>query len=204
MVSGKVTKPANFPFPVGDIGAGDHVVLQTAFNARTGFSPGQSSILLVRGHYHPTAKGFELDPEDPEDFDFTVSTRIVFPPAAPGSANLHTGTANSNSVSGGTFPPVLAPGKGDEGSEDGPPVPSGPFVPGVPTATQSLVIPDPGDPAVDFLANDSIGTNFGRFHRPGRQSRGAQRRREWRRYNLLPRQTGLQRTQPTAAPASHN
>jgi hypothetical protein len=163
LVSGKVTKPAHFPFPVGDIGAGDHVVLQTAFTARTVFSPGQSSILLVRGRYHPTAKGFELDPEDPEDFDFTVRTRIVFPPAAPGSANLHTGTVNSNSVSGGTFPPVLAPGKADEGSKDGPPVPNGPFVPGVPTATQSLAIPDPGDPAVDFLANDLLGLISGGF-----------------------------------------
>jgi hypothetical protein len=39
LVSGKVTKPANFPFPVGDIGAEDHVLLQIAFNARTGFPP---------------------------------------------------------------------------------------------------------------------------------------------------------------------
>src|ERR1700676_3319650 len=83
LVSGRVTKPATFPFPIGEIDAGNHVVLQTAFNAPR-FNPGGSLILLVQGHYFPTANGPELDPQD---YDFTVTEHIILPASGPGSAS---------------------------------------------------------------------------------------------------------------------
>ena len=174
LITALTTKPSTFPLKLGEIDAGGGVVLQTAFKSFTQFNPGQHLLLLVHGEFDQSnhSDRFWWEPEDfdfPENFaffddrDFTVLEKVVLPPASPGSANVQTGNAGSNTVTGGTFPPVLIPKDFDQANEPGPPVPTSTDIFAPPANGGSMVKQDPGDPAVDFIANDPLNLVSGGF-----------------------------------------
>jgi hypothetical protein len=122
--------PTTFPVVLGTIAPGNSVTFQASFNA-TSLATDTSYLLTVSGTYQvgTTTAGF------------AVNRFIVIPPASPGSATLQTTTVGSVSVSGAPFPhqPLNFP---DDVNESVPPVPTGPFVPGIPSAgTQSAEVP---------------------------------------------------------------
>jgi hypothetical protein len=93
---------------------------------------------------------------------FQVNRFIVLPPASPGSGTLQTVTIGPQTVSGAPFPhqPLDFP---DDANESSPPVPTGPFVPGVPSAgTQSTPVPSPSGGGVPFGIQPLAAVTFNR------------------------------------------
>jgi hypothetical protein len=142
------------PIAVGPIDGGQSAIIQASFkNAR--LTPGNPYRLVVSGTYE-TGTGYG------ERRPFTVGSVVVLPPAAPGSAEVHRATAAPNKVSGAHFPP-RRPSFGDEVNGSRWTVPTGKFVPGTPTPSQTSIekvrLGDP--PAIVFEVNNGIGITTG-------------------------------------------
>ena len=151
----------SLPILLGKIDAGQNAVVEATFSA-AGLTPGVRYSLEVHGKYLPPDNRPSVDDKSDEHKGrrFSVLTELVLPPAAPGSGVVQTRNAPAQTVSGGRFPPVKMPDNFDEANDAGPPVPTGPFVP-VKPAGGTVPKPDPGDPAVNFAANDPLGLTSG-------------------------------------------
>jgi hypothetical protein len=153
--SAALLPPTTFPILLGKMDAGQSATVQASFNGNQ-LTPGKQYLLVMNGSYRPVNKGVDKD----EGHVFTVSTVMVFPPAAPGSSPARSVTVAAHQISGAPFPPQ-PPSFDDEVNPPIAPVPSAPFVRGLPTLTATDVIPAPfGDPpAIVFNANNSLGIN---------------------------------------------
>ena len=155
--SAPLLTPTAFPLLVGEIDAGQSASVQTNFNGNQ-LTPGEQYLLVMNGSYRPVNKGVNKD----EGHVFTVTTVVVLPPTAPGSADVGAVSVPPNLVSGGGFPhqPLNF---GDEVNRPRWTVPTAPFEAGTPTPTGTSVTPAPfGDPpAIVFNANNGLGLTSG-------------------------------------------
>jgi len=98
---------------------------------------------------------------------FDVSADVVLPPLAPGSAALQTTTADAQSVTGAPFLPFPPAFEDDEENGSNWIVPTGPFVAGTPTASNTGALQAPRDQfrtrrpreaagVVTFNTNDAV------------------------------------------------
>ena len=135
--------PTAFPVLVGDIGARQSSTLQASFDGKP-LTPRKQYLLVMNGSY--------------EGHEFTVTTTVVFPPAAPGSSPFKTKTIESHHIYGAPFPPQKP--SFDVDPRVHVPVPmTAPIVPGTRTKTPTVIKPAPsGDPPeILFEANNSLG-----------------------------------------------
>jgi hypothetical protein len=124
LTGGTLTSPV-LPVSLGTIPAGGSAILNATFSGV--FLPGDSPVLTVEGTFSLAGS----------IFCFSLSRTLVIPPAAPGSALLGSVMVMGHEVTEGNFPPQ--PPRFDERvNPAGWTVPMGPFVPGVPTATQTM------------------------------------------------------------------
>ncbi len=169
--------PVKLPVLLGEIDAGQSTVIQASFSS-VRLKQGEEYWLQVRGTYRLAGKagdkdhGYWYGAKDDgglssgknQDREFDLSTGIVLPPTAPGSAALQSSTAGSQTVAGGGFPHIPLPQDFDEANEAVPPIPTGPFIAVTPTPTGTAPQPDPGDPSVAFNANDPLDLISGGFN----------------------------------------
>lgn len=152
--SGTLTSPSSLPVSLGMIPVGGFAVLNADFTGGP-FVPGATYALTVKGTY---AVGTAT-------YCFELTTNLVIPPAAPGSADLISVSVAPRSVSGGGFPhqPLNF---GDEVNKLRWTVPTAPFVAGTPTTTGTLAQKAPlGDPGtVTFVTNNGLGLTSGGFN----------------------------------------
>ncbi len=125
-----LVSPVTFPVALGTIAPAGSATFEVSFNSSS-LTVNTSYLLIVNGTYQVggATAGFQLN------------RFLVLPPASPGSGTLVTTTVNPLTVTGAPFPhqPINFP---DDANESVPPVPTGPFVPGVPSASsQSTPIP---------------------------------------------------------------
>ena len=134
-------------------GPSDSATIQASFSGDQ-LIPGTRYLLVMDGGYRPKDRGTSQD----RGHVFTLRTRVVVPPAAPGSAPFRSIVLNPHRVSGAPFPP-RPPVFDDDVNERSAPVPHAPFVAGTPTPTATTVTPAPfGDPpAIVFTANTGLG-----------------------------------------------
>ena len=116
-----LTSPASLPFNLGDIPALGSEVLNANFSGGP-FTPGGSYVLTLQGTYAV----------DTATYCFTLTSDLIIPPSAPGSALVTKVTVEPDSVFGAPFP-HLPPINYSRVNPGGPPVPTAPFVPGTPT-----------------------------------------------------------------------
>ena len=116
-----LTSPAFLPFNLGEIPALGSEVLNANFSGGP-FSPGGSYVLTLQGTYAV----------DTATYCFTLTSDLIIPPGAPGSAPVTEVTVDPDSVSDAPFPPQ-PPIHYSRANPGGPPVPTAPFVPGTPT-----------------------------------------------------------------------
>lgn len=111
------------------------------------FSPGSTSSITVSGTF---ISGHQRH-------CFRAKANIDIPAAAPGSNALKSTNVVSNRVVGGRFPHQPPNSDNDENASRWT-VPTGAFVPGTPTATETSPLKAPlGDPpAIDFVINNSL------------------------------------------------
>jgi hypothetical protein len=180
--------PAKFPALIGDIGPNQYAILEASFKSGH-LIPGKKYVLLVRGRYTSTNKQGGEDqhhdssnhqhashettsmkesesrddrhhPGEETRHEFTAEVVIMLPPAAPGSAPLRTGAVRVNHISGAPFP-ALPPNFNEEVNGSRWTVPTGAFVPGIPTpsgtSTQKAPLGDPN--SVTFIANNGFKVN---------------------------------------------
>jgi len=155
-----LVSPPTFPVPLGTIAPAGSATFEVSFNSST-LTVNTSYLLIVTGTYQVggATAGFQLN------------RFLVLPPASPGSGTLVTTTVNPLNVTGAPFPhqPINFP---DDANESVPPVPTGPFTPGVPSASsQSTPIPAGGivafgvqplaASAVTFSRNTGLGLTSG-------------------------------------------
>jgi hypothetical protein len=151
-----------FPMPLGEIGPGQYATIQADFNSAA-LAQGTPYRLTVHGTYR------SKDRDDPDDkkqsgerHEFTLTDQITLPPVSPGSAQLHSSKIEPHTVSGGNYP-HRAPNFAEEENGSRWTVPTGPFVPGKPTPSETKLDKaprTPGDPGgVTFNANDGLGIN---------------------------------------------
>jgi hypothetical protein len=164
-----LTSPA-LPFNLGTIPVNGSIVLDADFIGGP-FTPRNSYALTVQGTY---AVGSNT-------YCFTLNVTLLVPPGAPGSALLNSVNIESNSVTGGPFPPQ--PPTLDDQNGSLWTVPTAPFVPGTPTATSTgtqmsplgptarLLTPLQPGPIV-FLANNGLGINGNTIAEPSGASGG--------------------------------
>jgi len=144
---GTLTDPPSLPFEPGPIPAGGAVVLDTTFT--DAFMPLGSYPLELKGTYDVGASTYCFD----------LTTTLVIPPGAPGSATLGSVSISPHDVTGAPFP-SQPPEFGDEVNNQQWTVPTAPFEPlGVPPPGSTSVMPAPfGDPpAIVFNANSGLG-----------------------------------------------
>src|SRR6266542_2517003 len=169
---GTLTTPT-LPDNLGTIPAGGSTILNTNFTGGP-FTPGGAYALTVEGTYQ--VGGFT--------FCFTLNITLRIPPSAPGSGPLGSVTVGSNSVTGAPFPPQPPELDNENGSLWT--VPTGPFVPGTPTATstnaqmapalartnreQLVSLDSPG--TVEFPENRGLGINGNSIAEPSGASGG--------------------------------
>lgn len=150
-----LTSPASLPFNLGDIPALGSEVLNANFSGGP-FTPGGSYVLTLQGTYAV----------DTATYCFTLTSDLIIPPSAPGSALVTKVTVEPDSVFGAPFP-HLPPINYSRVNPGGPPVPTAPFVPGTPTpnmtgalmpitSTSSMALLSSPPPIV-FLANNGLG-----------------------------------------------
>jgi hypothetical protein len=141
------------PISVGGIDAGGSAILQVNFDGGR-LAPGKEYQLVVRGSFQEAQSG--------RSHGFTAASVIVLPPAGPGSAKVRTATVPPNKTSGAPYPPQR-PRFGREANGSRWTVPTGRFVPGEPTrsetSTEKAVLGDP--PAIVFNINNGIGITNG-------------------------------------------
>lgn len=151
LAGGTLTSPASLPFNLGTIPADGSAVLNADFSGA--FAPLGTYALTVEGTYAVGAA----------TYCFTLTSNLVIPPAAPGSAPLNTTTVGSNQNTGGPFPPQPPSFDEDTTNPSRWTVPIAPFVPGTPTpnstGTQKAPLGDP--PAIVFNVNNSVGITNG-------------------------------------------
>jgi hypothetical protein len=171
------------PLRIGNIRAGRGAIVEASFS-RGQLIAGKEYALIVRGTYELQKKDNEEDSasvrnspfsrdmraheekhelkdkdkhHEAERRDFSVKQVIVLPPDAPGQANVGTIQIPSSTVKGGRFP-HQPPHFDNDVNQAAPPVPTTPFVSGVPTPTSTGAMPAPfGDPpAITFKANNGL------------------------------------------------
>jgi len=130
-----LTSPSTLPFDLGTIQEDASAVLEANFSSEEPFTAGGSFAVTVQGTY---VVGGATD-------RFVLTYELLIPPRSPGSAPLGTATLDPERTAGPypAFPPQK-PGSVPE-NPAGPPVPTGPFVPGEPTPTGSEVREAPLD-----------------------------------------------------------
>jgi hypothetical protein len=143
--------PTTFPVSLGTIAGGASVAFQANFNAAS-LTVDTSYLLTVSGIYQvgSATAGFQ------------INRFIVLPAASPGSGTLLTTTVNPLTVTGAPFPsqPLNFP---DDANESSPPVPTGPFVAGVPSASsQSTPVPSPSIGGIPFGIQPLAAVTFNR------------------------------------------
>ena len=155
--SATLTAPA-LPLHLGEIGVGHFAVIQVDFNS-SGLAQHTEYELVVRGTYR-TKEGDDRD--DQERHEFTLRDHITLPPVSPGSAQVKSAKIDPHKVSGGKYP-HREPNFDEEENPARWTVPTGPFIPGKPTPTETKLEKaprTPGDPpGVIFNANDGLGIN---------------------------------------------
>ena len=135
LAGARLTVPAFLPFDLGTLLPNGSAILDADF-AGGPFLPSTSYALTIRGTYA----------HEHERRCFKLKASLSVPPAAPGSAPLQTATVGSNTVKGGPFPHQPLDFENDVNSS-GWTVPTGPFVPGIPTPTATSPQAAPiGDP----------------------------------------------------------
>ena len=151
--TGMLTTPAALPFNLGAISTDSSAVFNMAFSGGP-FTPRNSYALTIQGTY---AVGSSIN-------SFTLTSNLLIPPASPGSAPLKALTAASNKVTGAPFK-SQPPSFGNSVNRPRWTVPTGPFVPSVPTPTGTAVqsiprgqanLPEAAAPIV-FLENNGLG-----------------------------------------------
>lgn len=137
------------PVVVGDIDASSNANVQANFTS-SGLAQGQSYRLVMHGSYQAGKKSRK----------FLVESGIKLLPAAPGSGTVKTVTVQPNKVSGAPYKPQRPRFDKDVNGSRWT-VPTGKFVPGVPTPTNTAAQKAPiGDPpAITFLVNNGLGIN---------------------------------------------
>jgi hypothetical protein len=168
------------PVEIGRLDSGQSTTVQADF-ASNELSAGKSYELSIRGSYrvgrgsdddhegvradepekdnrHGKADDREDDRHEGHRFGFVAKAVVEVPPASPGQGTLGTVAVPPNVVSGGGYPPQPPTMESDVNS-GAPPVPTGQFVPGVPTPTGTAATPAPfGDPpTVTFTVNQPLG-----------------------------------------------
>ncbi|HMD96637.1 MAG TPA: PEP-CTERM sorting domain-containing protein [Terriglobia bacterium] len=126
-----LVSPTVFPVALGNIAPGQDAIFQADFST-TGLAQNTPYLLTIRGTYQVGGA----------TAGFTVNHSILLPPASPGSGTANTTTVPANTVTGAPYP-HQPPNMTDEVNEPGPPVPTGPFVPGTPTPIGSSAFPAP-------------------------------------------------------------
>jgi hypothetical protein len=156
--------PVKFPLILGDIAPDKYGILEANFKSDH-FIPRKKYVLVVRGKYLTTNKEDDHGSHDrgkKEKHEFTARINITLPPAAPGSALLHTTAFASHEVSGAPFP-EQPPSFDQEVNVGRWTVPTGSFSPGIPTqfgtSAEKAPIGDPNN--VTFLVNNHLGFNMG-------------------------------------------
>ena len=155
IAAGKLTQPATLPEVLGAIPKNALGTLGAIFTAVAGtsFQPGGSYTIKVEGTFR----------EERQTFKFALAQSLRIPPAAPGSAQLLSGSSLAQTVSGAHYPhqPTL-PQRVNEGGL-GWIVPKGPDRPAQPRSSQTTVQPAPqvDPPPIDFETNTSLGLNDG-------------------------------------------
>ena len=151
---GTLKVPASLPDDLGTLASKASAKVDADFFGGP-FLPSTSYPLTITGTYVV----------EHETHCFKLKATLTVPPAAPGSAPLKTTTVGPNTVTGAPFPHQPLNFDGDVNTA-GWTVPTGPFVPGVPTATvtspQKAPLGDP--PAIDFFVNNSLGLTSGGFN----------------------------------------
>ncbi len=142
----------SFPVALGVIAPSGSAVFQGNFNATT-LAQNTKYLLTVRGTYQVgSAKA-----------GFTVNRYITIPVASPGSGTVTTTSVGSIFVTGAPFPPQ-PPKFDNEVNSPRAPIPTGPFVPGIPTptVTGASSFGSPGSPIKKQLAAPIVfNTNVG-------------------------------------------
>ncbi|HEX3127613.1 MAG TPA: hypothetical protein VH394_09795 [Thermoanaerobaculia bacterium] len=140
------------PIDVGEIPADGVAVIQASFKAGS-LIPGKEYRLAVRGTLRD-ARG--------RSQAFTAATIVVLPPVDSGSGQARSVTVKPNKTSGAPYPPQR-PSFDNEVNGSRWTVPTGRFVPGEPTRTQTtlekVVLGDP--PAIVFNINNGVGITTG-------------------------------------------
>jgi hypothetical protein len=145
-----LTLPSSLPRHLGTVPSHHSATVDADFTGT--FFPSSSQALTVSGTF---MAGHERH-------CFRAKANIDIPAAAPGSNTLKTTRVGSNTVTGAPFP--HQPLNFDQDvNTSGWTVPTGAFVPGIPTATstspQKAPLGDP--PAIDFVINNSLGLTSG-------------------------------------------
>src|ERR1051325_3603432 len=173
--SGVFTSPASLPLSLGTIPAGDSVVLNADFTGPN-FAPGTTYTLTARGTYAVESS----------IYCFAITAYLTVPPAAPGSALVHTVLAAPNSVTGAPFPPEAIMGPDEDVNPPGPPVPIGPVrgtlapttaavnIQAAQPSTKAVRRSHPKADATDvvFVQNTTFGTGGGSPNDPSGASGG--------------------------------
>jgi hypothetical protein len=154
--SGVLTSP--LPVNLGMIPIDGVAVLNADFSGGP-FLPGSSHALTAGGTYAVGAA----------TYCFALAANLIVPPAAPGSALLHTVLIGGQHISGAPFPPQPPGFDEDKTNPAGWTVPTGPFVPGTPTpnSTAAQMAPArlqtraPAAGTVVFTGNHPVGITNG-------------------------------------------
>jgi hypothetical protein len=149
---GLLVSPA-VPFNLGAIAAGGSVVLNSEFSGT--FSPLADEIQKVSGTYMVGTA----------TYCFAISSEFNIPPAAPGQTTLKMVNVPPLTVTGGGFPSQPLNFDDDVNDVSRWTVPTGPNVPGTPSAS-TMFMPAPfGDPGgITFLANSHLNLPSGPFN----------------------------------------
>ena len=153
---GALTSP--LPVSLGAIPVDGVAVLNADFSGGP-FLPRSSHALTANGTYTAGAS----------TYCFKLAADLIVPPAAPGSAPLHTVLVGGQHISGAPFPPQPPRSDEDEANPAGWTVPTGPFVPGVPTPNSTMTQMAPARPqthapaagTVVFTGNRPVGITNG-------------------------------------------
>jgi hypothetical protein len=171
-----------FPLLLGEIAADQSAKIQANFNSNQ-LTEGQQYLLVVRGSYRPRNDDMEKKEhegrkddgehdgehergDEGERREFTLRTMISLPPLAPGSGTLTPISIGSAKVSGGTFPGHQLPDFDNDVNTSRWTIPTGSFVPGVPTptGTGTMLAPFGDPPGVTFNVNNGLGLTSGPFN----------------------------------------
>ena len=160
--SGILATPSTFPVSLGTVAAGGRAIFQANFDA-TGLSQSTPYLMTVTGTYQVGGVTAGL----------SLNRFIILPVASPGVGFAQTTAVGANFVTGAPYP-AQPLNFGNDVNESGPTVPTGPFVPGIPSpsGTSSLPIAMAASPqlrlaqpqsqgVVNFNVNNPLGLTSG-------------------------------------------